>query len=518
VTRGGARPALAALAAVTLVALVVRAAALGRLSLWIDEGYSVLQVTYRPFSDWTVDVHPPLYYALLLAWSRASTSDVWLRLLSALLGTATIPAVYALGARLAGRAVGLWAAAFTAVTWFHVWHSREARMYPLLVLAFAVALWGIVAGARDGRAAGWAAYALAGAVMAWSHGVGLYYALILAGLALVVPREDGRRWSWRPWLIATAAMLLAYVPWLPVAFQTTRRIVDRYWIPPAAGDPPVFTTIHYFTVAPILGPGRILRGQLGVDVGALLGPWLWLVPILAVLALACVAARPQERWMVRVLVLAFLAPIGLFTAMSLMVRPILLPRILLPVVVPLVLLLALGVEALPRRWARAGAGTLVALILLLGTFYGIRHNAGQSEAWREASRYVQEVARPGDALLVLSSRLQGDPRASARARALSTGESLMLRYDDSGRLRAMPRVTTQRLMDDCRGEVAACLDAALRTASATGDVWVVRRPGPVPPELEAWVAQGPGAGEGAGQGTGMPREFRSLLVERRRLR
>jgi hypothetical protein len=184
------------------------------------------------------------------------------------------------------------------------------------------------------------------------------------------------------------------------------------------------------------------------------------------------------------------------------------------VVVPLVLLLALGVEALPRRWARAGAGALVALILSLGTFYGLRHDAGQTEAWREVSRYVQEVARPGDALLVLSNRLQGDPRASARARALSTGESLMLRYDDSGRLRAMPRVTTQRVMDDCRGEVGACLDAALRRTGASGDVWVVRRPGSVPVELEAWVAREPGAGSGEGA----VREFRALLVERRRLR
>ena len=45
--------------------------------------------------------------------------------------------------------------------------------------------------------------------------------------------------------------------------------------------------------------------------------------------------------------LAYLAPIGVFTVLSLMIRPILLPRILLPAAVPLVLLLAVGVRAVP---------------------------------------------------------------------------------------------------------------------------------------------------------------------------
>ena len=143
--------------------------------------------------------------------------------------------------------------------------------------------------------------------------------------------------------------------------------------------------------------------------------------------------------------------------------------------------------------------------------YGLRHDRGYTQAWREASRYVQATARPGDALLVLTNRLQGDPRASARARALSTGEALMLRYDESGRLPAMPRVATQRVMDGgCRGEVGACLEAALRGTGATGDVGVVRYPGLVPPGLESWIEQGPGPSEA--------REFRSLLVERRPLR
>jgi uncharacterized membrane protein len=58
----------------------------------------LLLVTDRPFTDWLAEVHPPLYYALLLAWTQVSTSDRWLRALSAVLGALTVPAVYVLGA------------------------------------------------------------------------------------------------------------------------------------------------------------------------------------------------------------------------------------------------------------------------------------------------------------------------------------------------------------------------------------------------------------------------------------
>lgn len=502
---------LATVLALTLGALALRVAGLERRPLWFDEGYSLLQVTYRPLSDWLIDVHPPLYTALLWAWTRVAVSDAWLRLLSALLGAATVPAVYVLGARLLGRACGLWAAGFLAVTWFHVLHSRQARMYPLLVLTFTLALSGLVAGARDGQARGWIMYAAAGAAMAWSHAVGIYYAAILAALALAIPREDGQRWSWRPWLAADAALVALYGPWLPVAVATTRDTVADFWIPHPGPEPPFFMTVYQFTVSPIVSPGEVLRSHLGLDSGALLGTWVWMVPILAVLAFAIALGQPKQRWTVRLLVLAYLAPIGLFTVLSLVVRPILLPRILLPVVVPLVLLLAVGVEAVPRTRWRAAVGAGLALVLLLGSAYGLRYDVGSYEDWRAAAHLVQAEAQTGDVLLFLSSRLASPPRASATSRQFAIVEMLLLRYDDTGRLQSLPRITTPRVGDGCPpGGLAACLDRAVRQHGPDGRVWLIRREElPLPPALVSWLEQRLEAGPVA--------EFRGLVVEQRRL-
>ena len=476
---GTAIRTLGPLAALTAGALVLRTVGLGRLPLWLDEGFTLLQVTLRPFSDWGADVHPPLYYALLWPWAILSTADAWLRLPSALLGAATVPVVYAIGARLLGRAVGLWAAAFLGGMWLHVVHSRQARMYPLLVLAFALGLWGLIAGARDGRRAGWVVYAISGAVMAWCHALGVHYAAILAALALAVPRGDGRARLGRPWPAAAATMAILFAPWIPVALARTRETVEHYWIPPAAPEPPILTTIHQFTVAPIHPPASLVRAALGIDPGAagaqILGAWLWLAPLLAALVLAVARADPAQRWAIRLLVIAYASPIVAFTAVSLVARPILIPRVLLPVAVPLALLLAAGVQSVPWWRARATAGLAVALLLLLGTTFAHRRQMDPVEDWRAAASYLRAEARAGDVLFFAMGSLEQVRGASERSRSISTHETLLLRYDDSGRLATLPRVASWRVTDTCQGELTACLDTALRAAGAApgAPVWTL---------------------------------------------
>src|SRR5206468_4258293 len=84
---------------------------------------------------------PHLFYVLDWLFTRPfGTSEVGMRLLSALLGTLTVAVVYVAGAVGASRRAGLAAAAFAAVNPFLVWYSQEARAYALVVFLSAVAL------------------------------------------------------------------------------------------------------------------------------------------------------------------------------------------------------------------------------------------------------------------------------------------------------------------------------------------------------------------------------------------
>jgi len=187
-----------ALAVVCVAGAALRLATLGTQSLWLDEAVTAQLVRMDlagmlsaiPDSEST----PPLFY--VLEWASAQllgTGEIALRALPAVLGTATIPIVWALAGRMAGARAGLAAAALVAVNPMLLWFSQEARAYALLALlgALSALLWlRALEAPRGGRLAAWgfvAALALA------TH----YYALFLVApqalwLALRAPGMRAR--------------------------------------------------------------------------------------------------------------------------------------------------------------------------------------------------------------------------------------------------------------------------------------------------------------------------------------
>src|SRR5215212_1490594 len=129
-----------ALVAIVAGAAALRFSTLGVQSFWHDEAVTVDRVLHPglgatlkeiPSSEAT----PPLYYVLAWIWTKVfGHSEAGIRSLSALLGTATVPVAYAIGARVASRRAGLLAAMAVAVSPLMVWYSQEARAYALLVL------------------------------------------------------------------------------------------------------------------------------------------------------------------------------------------------------------------------------------------------------------------------------------------------------------------------------------------------------------------------------------------------
>src|SRR5512135_1073748 len=92
---------------ITLTGLALRVFRLDFQPLWWDEGYSLFFAT-RDFATMlertAVDIHPPLYYALLQGWIVLSgKSYVAARLLSVGIGVAAIPMVYVLARTLSSR-------------------------------------------------------------------------------------------------------------------------------------------------------------------------------------------------------------------------------------------------------------------------------------------------------------------------------------------------------------------------------------------------------------------------------
>ncbi|HEY2535431.1 MAG TPA: glycosyltransferase family 39 protein, partial [Solirubrobacteraceae bacterium] len=170
------------LAALTLLAAILRLSTLGAQSFWYDEAFTPVHVLHASLGATLHGVvhtenTPPLWYLIAWADSRLlGTGEYALRLPSALAGIATVPVAWAIGRELtARRTTAIATAAFVAVNPLLVWYSQEARAYGLFVLLAALAMLCFLRALHEPSPARMAAFALSGALALLSH----YFAVFL---------------------------------------------------------------------------------------------------------------------------------------------------------------------------------------------------------------------------------------------------------------------------------------------------------------------------------------------------
>ena len=225
------------LGAILLLALALRLYRLDAQSLWNDEGTSVA-LAGRDLATITrsaaADIHPPLYYYLLHAWTGLwGTGEAAARSLSALAGVGVVAATYALGRRTLGAGAGLAAALLAAVSPFGVYYAQEARMYVLATLLGALSMlayvrllagWAAPSTGRRATLLAPGAYLLATVAAVYTHYFA-YSLLAAQNVALVLwlawrYRAGARRGLGRAaahWAGLQAAVVALYVPWLIVS-------------------------------------------------------------------------------------------------------------------------------------------------------------------------------------------------------------------------------------------------------------------------------------------------------------
>lgn len=184
---------------------LIRFATLDARSLWVDEATTLLlaRLNLAEMLATILDSEgtPPTYFVVVKGWMEVfGSSEVGLRSLSALLGTATIPVMYAIGRELGGVRVARIAGLLTALSPPLVWLSQDGRAYPLVVLAAAVSFLFFVRALREPSGRALAVWAGASALALATHYFALY--LILPEALWLLARH---RLS-RPVIVAVAGV------------------------------------------------------------------------------------------------------------------------------------------------------------------------------------------------------------------------------------------------------------------------------------------------------------------------
>ena len=367
----------------TVVAALLRLHLLSARSLWIDEAASVNFATQDWWSFlrllWEYQGNMTLYYFLLRAWVHLGESESLVRSLSVLFGVATVPAIYALGARMFNRATGLTAAALLTVHSFHIQWSQEARAYSLLTFLLVLTTYFFVRAINSPQAKRyWAAFTVSAALCVYAH---IFAMLVLPSYALAL--VFSRPYTVKLRTIAAAGAGFTFLIFPMSAFVLLRHSGQINWVPR-----PTLAEFYEFL--------KLLTGEGGA--------WLVVIYLLlcavALLPLFARGRSERENWAVRLVALWLVLP-PVLTLAATPVKSLFFPRYMVMCVPALALLAARGITHI-NRIAAAGriiaAACLVAVISLSawGTERYFAESRVSIEDWRSAVSYILQHKRPGD--------------------------------------------------------------------------------------------------------------------------
>lgn len=426
------RSTLIAVAAITLLALILRLHNLTYHSLWFDEAVSarwagssvarILEVGLTLVEDRL----PPLYYLALRGWTRLfGEGELALRLLSVALGVILIPLLFATGSLLFNRPVALLFALLAALNPFLIWYSQEARMYALAAVWGAAGVWFFLKalGMKDegGRrkeerfarkakifdpspftlhpsSLWWVGFGFCALAGLYTH---LYTGFLWPAVALWL-LLTGRRYrrAWTPFALTMGLVTLLFLPLALAIWRFSGEASPGNPLDGVAGRMWWLLTVFATWKVPL--PNWLAALLPGLMAGlALLGlgqGWVWA---------GAGAGRPggaqfPVRDAVLLVVLLFLTPFAIASLLLLRNHLAFFGARYFIVMTPwLLLAAAVGAVSLGRWWrplALGGAGA-VALASLL-PLPGLWTPGTAKEAWRQTTAYLAEHARPADAILI----------------------------------------------------------------------------------------------------------------------
>lgn len=384
---------------------------IGWLSLWLDEAASEWMsrqsVSYLLTVLPTYETNPPLYYLLLKGWrTLMGDGEAGLRLLSALIGTTTIPLIFAIGKMLGGRSlggkVGLLAAAMLAFSSLHVQYGQEARAYVLLVFAVALVMtcmmWLMLhtlqicarsdepAFAQGGRSLPWVLgiMGFAMALIMWAHDTGALavLAIVLPGLYWWLTDAKASRRAFIRLAIASIFAVTLFLPYLRYLLGHMAA-VKSFWIQPPSWLTIVDTLTRVFGSA---SEAALLYYLIVVSLGVYGINLLW---------------QRAPRAVVLLLLSVALVPMVLELLISVVAMPVFLDRTLLYCNLPLYLAAAYGIAQIPVKGFVAAVVLVNALVADLAFYF----KDAKKEPWDQIAGYLSDSLQPGEPVILLPNYL-----------------------------------------------------------------------------------------------------------------
>ena len=362
---------------VLAIAVFLRLKGLTFQSLWLDELFTLSHT--GPSQSFSRMIHscqytennPPLFYLIFWIGQRVwGVGEYSARLLPALFGILGVGSMYVLGKEMFSRRTGLFAAAVTALSPFHILYSQEVRAYSLLFLMTALSYFYLVRLLVKLDKKNAVLYFVFTSLMIYTHYFGLF--VLAAQLFFLVvwfltQKDLDRGLFLKRFLLAFFLVVLIYLPW---ATSLARQVgIEKFWIKQPGpgffsgffkqyfGDEPYLTLVFTFLIIVFLS-GRSKKGRFPEN-KLLLSSWIFVVLFI-----------PYLR--------SFNHP------------PCLIPRYSMAIVPAIILMVSEGLEKLRDVRFRYFLFGTVIVMLLVNIFFtrGNYYKKLRKEQWREAAEFI----------------------------------------------------------------------------------------------------------------------------------
>lgn len=370
---------------VTLLGFFLRFYNLGFNSLWLDEASTSTFASMSLSGIWQVttggEFNPPLFYWMEHMMLALGNNEVILRFIPALLGGCCIPLVYFVGKVFVDRNVGIIAAAACAFSPFLVYYSQEARAYSVMLFFLLFAMFFFFLALKTDHVKDWVLFGVLSALAFWSH----FYALVLIG-ALVLyalfvkfPALKKDIGSIKPMIIAGAAF---GVICLPLILVTIQLFAIRTAAAPTYG---------------IQGVGIIIETFQQISGFSDLVTVLFLVLFIAGICQAFLIDKNKGLFLVSLTVLTFVISYVLSYKIPME------PRYLIFLAPVFFIGIALSYKPAWKLFRDKGVvyGLMIFIVIVGLPVLASMYTGYTKDDWRGFAGQVQQVAKPGDFIVLL---------------------------------------------------------------------------------------------------------------------
>lgn len=228
------------LIAILFIGAVLRFYKLDFQSAWLDEIHTLNEANPRlNFLDvyqniMTAEQMPPLYFYTIYILFKVFGYSVFIaRTYSAVIGLASLFAIYKLGEQLENKRTGLIASLLLSVNFFHLFYSQEARPYGLLLFFTIVSFYYLVKFIKNPNRLHAIYFGVTAGFMILSHFFGLFVLLaqcFLLGLFLLLADKKNRVSFLIHSCLSGVVIIILFIPAIQIFLKVSD--IKTFWIPP----------------------------------------------------------------------------------------------------------------------------------------------------------------------------------------------------------------------------------------------------------------------------------------------